>query len=132
MGLYPNFVYPPIFGGINEPIRISSDMNELSAHCGQKGNEDNNRTVKSNLLSTKYKSSSNGRGEMKSINYLMVGLMIFSLSCATVPVKPISESDLADLKGKWKGTRYGLGYTDSNRNGNFQHNHPHLGGNYIL
>jgi len=48
---------------------------------------------------------------MKSSNYLMAGLMIFILSCATVPVKSISESDLADLKGKWKGTRYGLGYT---------------------
>jgi len=48
---------------------------------------------------------------MKSISYLIAGLMIFSLSCATVPVKSISESDLADLKGKWKGTRYGLGYT---------------------
>jgi len=28
--VYPNFVYPPIFEGINEPVRMSSDVNELS------------------------------------------------------------------------------------------------------
>jgi len=29
--VYPNFAYPPIFGGINEPVQISSDVNKLAA-----------------------------------------------------------------------------------------------------
>jgi hypothetical protein len=29
LGVYPNFVYPPIFGGINELLRISSDVSKL-------------------------------------------------------------------------------------------------------
>lgn len=31
LGSYPNFVYAPIFEGGNEPIRISSDVNQLDA-----------------------------------------------------------------------------------------------------
>jgi len=37
--VYPNFVYTPILGGIDEPIRISSDVNELAAHCRQVNKE---------------------------------------------------------------------------------------------
>jgi hypothetical protein len=48
---------------------------------------------------------------MQRLIYLIFGLIFLSLSCASIPVKSISQSDLGDLKGKWKGTRYGIGYT---------------------
>lgn len=35
-GVYPNFVYPPIFEGISELVRISSDVNELYAIVGKR------------------------------------------------------------------------------------------------
>jgi len=39
---------------------------------------------------------------------LLFTLMVL-VSCATVPKKPITKSDLSDLKGKWEGTRTTLG-----------------------
>jgi hypothetical protein len=48
---------------------------------------------------------------MRRLTYVIIGLIFLSLSCASIPVKSISQSDLEDLKGKWKGTRYGIGYT---------------------
>ncbi len=42
---------------------------------------------------------------MKSLRaYLWVFVLILC-SCATIPKQPISPNDLADLKGKWAGTR---------------------------
>jgi len=43
---------------------------------------------------------------------LLVCLMIVGLmGCSTIPVKPISQGDLPDLKGEWEGMRYGINYT---------------------
>lgn len=38
--------------------------------------------------------------------YVMLGLMIVNLSCATVPPTPISRDNLSQLVGKWKGDFY--------------------------
>ena len=38
------------------------------------------------------------------LGWLMSFLAVMALtSCATVPVKPITQADLPDLKGEWKG-----------------------------
>ncbi len=42
--------------------------------------------------------------------FVMLFLALFA-GCATIPVKPITQDDLPDLKGKWKGFRYGDTYT---------------------
>ena len=41
---------------------------------------------------------------------LFLGSMVL-LSCATIPIKPISQADLPDLKGKWKGLYQSRGGT---------------------
>jgi hypothetical protein len=46
--------------------------------------------------------------EVTAMKRLMIALWaVFFLlgACATVPKKPITSSDLPDLKGKWEGTR---------------------------
>jgi len=47
---------------------------------------------------------------MKKVMICLVFVLIL-VSCASIPLKPVTESDCQDLKGKWEGTRYGLGYS---------------------
>jgi len=42
---------------------------------------------------------------MKSLKVALSVFFLILSSCATIPKQPISPSDLADLKGKWAGTR---------------------------
>jgi hypothetical protein len=49
---------------------------------------------------------------------ILSGLVLFLalvvlLGCATVPIKSITEADLPDLKGKWKGYYTTVGYSVS-------------------
>jgi hypothetical protein len=41
---------------------------------------------------------------------LLLALVVL-LGCASVPIKPITEADLPDLKGKWKGSYTTVGYS---------------------
>ena len=50
---------------------------------------------------------------MINLRFLLIGLVILSLSCATIPTKPISQSDLSSLMGEWKGDRYCNTHLDS-------------------
>jgi hypothetical protein len=42
---------------------------------------------------------------MKGMIFLscLILSLVLIVSCATAPIKPISQADLPDLKGKWKG-----------------------------
>lgn len=41
--------------------------------------------------------------KMIAIGCMILFLVLMFLGCATVPVKSITQADLPDLKGKWKG-----------------------------
>ena len=42
---------------------------------------------------------------MKRLMIASLAVLFLLGACATVPVRPITSSDLPDLKGKWEGTR---------------------------
>lgn len=42
---------------------------------------------------------------MKRLMIVLLAVFFILNACATVPKKPVSSSDLPNLKGKWEGTR---------------------------
>lgn len=40
---------------------------------------------------------------MKKMVTVLFFALVVLLSCATLPIKPITQADLPDLKGEWKG-----------------------------
>lgn len=49
--------------------------------------------------------------KMRILGCLILFLVQMFLGCATIPIKPLSQSDLPDLKGRWEGVRHGTTYT---------------------
>ncbi len=41
---------------------------------------------------------------MKKMWTVLFFALVVLLSCATLPIKPITQADLPDLKGEWKGS----------------------------
>jgi hypothetical protein len=41
---------------------------------------------------------------MKKFKWFIVILLIFSLGCVTVPIKPITQNNVTDLVGTWRGS----------------------------